>query len=664
MRLPASLLTIAAFTTAAVLSAVTAGFAMRVVEDGSETGVAQALTEAGLTWAEVDADGLQLYLAGTAPDEAARFRAISTANKIVDAARVIDQINVAETSELAPPRFSIEILRSEGGISLIGLVPAQTDREKLRAQVKALAGGSAMSDLLEVADYPAPEGWNDALRFALRALEELPRSKISVEAGKVEIDAMVEEAAEKASLEMALGRRLPDGVELALQITAPRAVISPFALRFVMDERGPRLETCSAETADQSARLREAAKEAGAPATDTACRIGLGAPSPEWAAAGARAIAAVAELGGGSVSFSNADVSLVAPQDTDPALFDKVTGKLAAELGEGFSLKALLPETSEDRDAGPAEFTATLSPEGQVQLRGSVRGDLARSTTESYARALFGSDAVHSAARPDPALPEGWSVRVLAGLEALALLSNGAVSVTPSNVAIQGNTGRSEASVEIAALLAEKLGEAGEYEIDVTYREALDPKANIPTPEECVAQINAITAERKINFEPGSDTLDGEARGIIDDIADILKTCEQLPLEIGGHTDSQGREVMNEALSQARAESVLAELRARRVLTSTFVAKGYGESQPIADNGTEEGREANRRIEFRLIVSEEAEAAAAGEDAEGAAGTEGATGESATQAGDDGAATVASPDGSGDEEPTEGSDDKAADEQN
>jgi OOP family OmpA-OmpF porin len=57
---------------------------------------------------------------------------------------------------------------------------------------------------------------------------------------------------------------------------------------------------------------------------------------------------------------------------------------------------------------------------------------------------------------------------------------------------------------------------------------------------------------------------------------------------------------MNQQLSQARAQSVLNELRSRRILTTNFVAKGYGESQPIADNSTEEGREANRRIEFRL----------------------------------------------------------------
>ena len=72
-------------------------------------------------------------------------------------------------------------------------------------------------------------------------------------------------------------------------------------------------------------------------------------------------------------------------------------------------------------------------------------------------------------------------------------------------------------------------------------------------------------------------------------------------LEIGGHTDSQGREQMNLNLSQARANAVLFELQRRRILTKNMVAKGYGETRPIASNDTEQGREQNRRIEFKQI---------------------------------------------------------------
>ena len=63
---------------------------------------------------------------------------------------------------------------------------------------------------------------------------------------------------------------------------------------------------------------------------------------------------------------------------------------------------------------------------------------------------------------------------------------------------------------------------------------------------------------------------------------------------------------MNQQLSQDRADAVLTALRARRVPVSTFESIGFGEENPIADNDTEDGREANRRIEFSLIVPEPA----------------------------------------------------------
>jgi OOP family OmpA-OmpF porin len=152
--------------------------------------------------------------------------------------------------------------------------------------------------------------------------------------------------------------------------------------------------------------------------------------------------------------------------------------------------------------------------------------------------------------------------------------------------------------------MVDKLGDSAVFSIDVAYMETLDPVASLPTADECVALISEIVSSRKINFEPGSATIDEGALSIMDQIAEVLQNCGEIRLEVQGHTDSQGREEMNLSLSQARAESVLNELRARRVLTSNFIAKGYGEAQPVADNDTEEGREANRRIDFRLIVPE------------------------------------------------------------
>ena len=602
MRLSAIFTIALTFAAAAVVSLVAASFSVQLIEDTSEIGVRDALDAQGMTWAEVQADGLQVTLAGIAPTEAVRFRALSTAGTVVDAARVIDEMEVEAQSGIAPPRFSAEVLRNDAGISIIGLIPTSTDREAVIDAFGDMAGDASVTDLLESADYPAPEGWEDALSFAVQAMADLPRAKASVDAGRVTITAIADSAAAKAQMERKLQRAAPPSLRLRLDIAAPRPVITPFTLRFEIDAEGARFDACSADTEAAADRILKAGITAGAPESAD-CTIGLGVPSPNWGRAVALTIDALRRLGQGSITFADADITLLAAPGTEATTFDRVVGELENALPDVFALTAKLPKV-EDPDAGPPEFTATLSPEGQVQLRGRLSNEGLRDLADSYAKSHFGSDNVYTAARLDETLPGDWATRVLTGLEAMASLANGSVKVTPDRLEVMGNTGNKEANTTVASLLADKLGEGADYSIDITYQEKLDPIAGLPTPEECEAEIREILKIGKITFEPGSATIDASALGTMDDIAEVLKNCGDIRLEIQGYTDSQGRESMNLSLSQSRAESVLNELRARRVLTSSFVAKGYGEENPIADNKTEEGREANRRIEFRLIQPE------------------------------------------------------------
>jgi OOP family OmpA-OmpF porin len=429
-------------------------------------------------------------------------------------------------------------------------------------------------------------------------MSSLPRAKVSVTAQHVAITAITDSAPEKARLEQNLRRMAPSQIDLGLKISAPRPVITPFTTRFQITEDGTSFDACSADTELAAKRIISAGKAAGA--VNPRCTVGLGVPSPRWADAVTASINAVTKLGAGSVTIADADISLVATAQTTQAEFDKIVGELENTLPPVFALQAKLPQ-EQDPNAGPPEFTATLSPEGQVQLRGRVNDDALRDLTTSFAKARFGSDSVYTATRVVDDLPADWATRVLAGLEGLSQLSNGAISVTPDLLLLTGNTGNPDASTEIASLLAGKLGEGSAFDVNVTYQKKLDPVLGLPTPDECEAEIGAIVAAGKINFEPGSATIDSSALGTMDDIAAILKRCGDLRLEIQGYTDSQGREEMNLALSQSRSESVLNELRARRVVTGSFKAVGYGEESPVADNGTEAGREANRRIEFRLI---------------------------------------------------------------
>jgi OOP family OmpA-OmpF porin len=598
MRLSVFSLTLAFFVVAGVFSLLVANASVQLVEDTSEIAVRDTLDENNLTWAEVEADGLRVILAGEAPTEALRFRALSLTGSVVDSARIIDELTTTAAAPVAPPRFSVEILRNTAGVSIIGLIPASTDRESVIERFGEMSM-VPVSDLLETADYPAPAGWEDALAFAVNAARDLPRAKLSVDAGRVEITGIAESAEDKAEMERKLRRAAPPALRLSLNITAPRPVITPFTLRFVIDEAGARFDACSADTEAARMQILKAATEAGLNGSNR-CTVGMGVPGKNWTEAVEVAIKALAELGGGSVTFSNADLTLVAAEGTAPDLFDRIVGELENDLPDVFVLTAVLPETPEP-SLGPAEFFATLSPEGQVQLRGRLPDEKMREVAHSFAQAKFGSGNVYTAARVVDGLPADWPLRVLTGIEALGVLNSGVVRITADTIALTGKSGNPDASDLTARLLADKLGGEQSFEIDVTYVEELDPAAALPTAEECEAQIGQIVQRSKINFEPGSATIDASALSVMDEIALVLKDCGDLRLEIQGHTDSQGREEMNLALSQARAESVLNELRARRVLTGSFVAKGYGEATPIAENGTEEGREANRRIEFRLI---------------------------------------------------------------
>ncbi|WP_170412571.1 OmpA family protein [Ruegeria arenilitoris] len=615
MRLPYIFAVAFIFLVSAGLCLLAASFAVTKVEESSEFAVRRALDLKGHDWAEVYSDGLRVVLTGTATDEATRFNALTAAGTEVDTSRVIDEMNVAPTSQLAAPRFSAEILRNDSGISVIGLIPASQDREALVERLRDLSDGSQVSDLMETADYPKPKGWDAAITYAVESLTSLPRAKISASPGLVKITAIADSQQEKERLEQSLTRAAPPSLRIGLAISAPRPVITPFTLRFLIDENGGQFDACSAQDEEARDAIITAAKEAGLSATYS-CTIGLGVPSPRWSDAATLSIQALADLGGGSVTMSDADITLAAAQGTDAGTFDRVVGELENALPPVFALHAILPPPETDAVSGPPEFTATRSPEGLVQIRGRLGDDTQRDMVDSYARAAFGSEQVHTATRIAPeGLPTGWPVRILTGLEALAQLHNGALTVTPDDLELSGVSHDPDTKAQIAGLLSEKLGDAQEFTLSITHQEPPEPADKLPDPEVCEERIAEVQAGTKIAFEPGSATVATDSRDTVNQIADILRECGPIRLEIQGHTDSQGREEMNQQLSQSRAQSILNELRARRVPTASFTAMGYGESQPIADNDTEEGREENRRIEFRLIRPEPIENPETGLDA-------------------------------------------------
>ncbi|MEO8531819.1 MAG: hypothetical protein ABI459_11380, partial [Deltaproteobacteria bacterium] len=333
--LPVASILFGALVSTWLVALVTANF----IEKRSFSSVSALFIREDLDWARVGVDGLEVKLSGVAPTEAMRFRALSLAGTVVDPARIGDNMSVARAQVIAPS-FSIEILRNDDEISLIGLVPTEPGPEAYLAAITDATKGASITNLLQTANYKAPEGWQESIDFSVEALSELPRSKISVGADKITVSALADSEADRTRLITLLRRMAPKGMQIDLSIGAPRPAITPFTLRFVLAAGGkPRFDACSADTENAQRQILAAARAAGFE-REPRCQIGLGSPSPRWGDAAVAAIRAVVDLGGGTITISDTEVALQSLPDADRAQFDTVVGKLDRALPDVFTLTA------------------------------------------------------------------------------------------------------------------------------------------------------------------------------------------------------------------------------------------------------------------------------------------------------------------------------------
>ncbi|MEM9747972.1 MAG: OmpA family protein [Actinomycetota bacterium] len=167
------------------------------------------------------------------------------------------------------------------------------------------------------------------------------------------------------------------------------------------------------------------------------------------------------------------------------------------------------------------------------------------------------------------------------------------VTSTPSRavfrdgvVVLEGAVPTQEISDEIEELAVAILGEGG-----VVNNHVIDPSVEAPT-------TGNLVVEETIEFAPGSFWLPQPVPAIMLQGLALMQVRPSTTISIVGHTDSIGDDESNLRLSQARAESVRDWFVDNGIDADRLQAAGLGESQPVADNETEEGRRANRRIEF------------------------------------------------------------------
>lgn len=265
--------------------------------------------------------------------------------------------------------------------------------------------------------------------------------------------------------------------------------------------------------------------------------------------------------------------------------------------------------------SGSDEDIVIVGDSVEIQWNGStvvVRGDLStQDRKDSVSTALeagFSQVDVDDVEVVEGLAEESaWLGKVLSlVLSARESLFEGLVIVAPSQELLV-LSGEVETKAQRNALNDEVTRTAAEIGFDVNPA-VRAPETDVPTQEEVEelqVDLNALLEGQVVEFRTNSDEITEQGTELLDQILEIISLAPNIRIEIAGHADAAGSAENNLTLSQDRANAVLAYLVAAGQDEERFDVLAFGDTQPIGDNSTEEGRALNRRIEFRALLAEE-----------------------------------------------------------
>jgi len=258
-------------------------------------------------------------------------------------------------------------------------------------------------------------------------------------------------------------------------------------------------------------------------------------------------------------------------------------------LPEGFSVAA------NEIKAPPYVFQAYKDPVAlTLTLTGYVPDNNAHTALAAAAARKFFSEKVVDNLKSSVGAPAGFASAVVPALGALSRLSTGTLVVSDREVKLSGDALYDAAVAQIRAGLAKDFPVGWQVNADISIKPAAAPVDSTV----CQQLFSDLLAKGKIRFESARATIDPDSAGLLDRLIETALRCPTANIEIAGHTDSDGEDSSNQALSEKRAQAVLDYLVKAGLPADRFTATGYGSAQPIASNDTDEGKAQNRRIDF------------------------------------------------------------------
>jgi OmpA-OmpF porin, OOP family len=314
--------------------------------------------------------------------------------------------------------------------------------------------------------------------------------------------------------------------------------------------------------------------------------LSRGAP-PRFDSAALLLIDQIGKLKDGKITISDTNVSL-AGMARDLGGREAIAAALK-NLPEGFSV------TANDVKAPPYIFQAYKDPVAvTLTLTGYVPDNNVHAAIAAAAGRKFFGEKVVDNLKASVGAPSGFASAVAPALGALSRLSTGTLVVSDREVKLSGDAFYDAAALQIRGGLGKDFPKDWQFKADVSVKPAAAPvDATV-----CQQLFSGLLAKGTIRFESGRATIDPDSAGLLDRLIETALRCPSADIEIAGHTDADGEDGFNKTLSEKRAQAVMDYLVKAGLPANRFTPVGYGSTQPVASNDTDEGKAQNRRIDF------------------------------------------------------------------
>ena len=245
-----------------------------------------------------------------------------------------------------------------------------------------------------------------------------------------------------------------------------------------------------------------------------------------------------------------------------------------------------------------AAYAASFCPdESRLVLSGNVPDEAALDRINTLTAQLFHNSDVSNELTVRADAPDGVVEFLGMLLGELAQLDEGCATLSDTDAVLSGSVRSQEAADRIRSEIEAAASQHNQYSVSLD----LDVPSLSDEAAACQAEYNRrLQPGENVLFDFDSAELHEEGMRLLDEIIEIGETCPHIAVWVTGHTDSVGDRAYNIDLSKRRANVVGQYLVDNGVDPARLKAIGFGFSQPVADNATEEGRALNRRIEFRV----------------------------------------------------------------